>query len=451
MDMGMDTKNMDMDTVTKNDEINKVNIDAKKLIHGTLKRFIKNISIYLIIVSIVASCIYIFCKKTYIPEYRTSATYVVTPTNNVNYNDSGYNHAVLQQIVKSFPYIIMSNVMQDLIKKDIEMDSVPGKINAKSLEDTNAFTISVTSNSPELSKKILESIISHYSDVGKEIIGNTMLSMFGTDLNTTTPINGETPQKYAMIGILVVTAIFILLFAFQTLNQKIIHSRNDIINNINLRCLAEIPRIVLKNGTIPGKKKMPYAFFEGIRKLKVRAEQICENNHYKVILVSSSVPNEGKSTIAANLAWLLSASEKKVVLADMDAHNTSIKKMFHYKKTDELLAETNFPNLKILPPPEEENIKEVLSSEKTKEIFEKLKKEYDYIVVDTPPSSILSDASDIADFCDCGIFVIRQDMPALKVEEGIDMLSDTNLTIIGCVLNYSRTRGYYKYYKYKGY
>jgi pilus assembly protein CpaE len=68
-----------------------------------------------------------------------------------------------------------------------------------------------------------------------------------------------------------------------------------------------------------------------------------------------------------------------------------------------------------------------------------LQTKFDYVIVDTPPSSILSDAASLAKYADAGIFVVRQDYaPVERIREGVDLLSDSGLEIAGCMLNYAQ-------------
>jgi Mrp family chromosome partitioning ATPase len=97
---------------------------------------------------------------------------------------------------------------------------------------------------------------------------------------------------------------------------------------------------------------------------------------------------------------------------------------------------------------------QLLSSDRPRRLLAMAREEVDYIIVDTPPIGILSDAASIVQNVDAGIFVIRQDYaPVDRILEGIQMLSETGLRIVGCVLNNMDTGivGGYGHYSRYGY
>lgn len=191
-----------------------------------------------------------------------------------------------------------------------------------------------------------------------------------------------------------------------------------------------------------------------------------------VIGVTSSLRSEGKSTTAVNLSYVLAESGKKVLLIDADLRIPSIAKKMDMNSspglTDFLMDYSNqqisvfksklLDNWYILPsgnlPP---NPSELLGSNRMKQILEILSEKFDYIIVDLPPVTIVSDALAISDYISGMIVVIRQDYTEKKaLETCFRQLKLSNVKILGCVLNGAKTRKgsygkykkYYKYYKY---
>ena len=185
----------------------------------------------------------------------------------------------------------------------------------------------------------------------------------------------------------------------------------------------------------------------------------------KVINVTSSMQNEGKSTVIANLAVSFANLDKKVLLLEGDLRNPSVHRMFNISNinglTDVLLNNkvfadcvhcTEVKNLHILTggpiPP---NPSEILSSKKMKEFITSLREYYDYIFIDAPPIGIVTDAGIISTYSDGCIFVVGSkqcDIEMAKIAK--KRLEDVNANIIGAVLNKFEAEGssynYYNYY-----
>ena len=185
----------------------------------------------------------------------------------------------------------------------------------------------------------------------------------------------------------------------------------------------------------------------------------------KVINVTSSMQNEGKSTVIANLAVNFANLDKKVLLLEGDLRNPSVHRMFNISNTkgltdillnNKVFADcvhcTEVKNLHVLTcgsmPP---NPSEILSSKRMKEFITSLKEYYDYIFIDAPPIGIVTDAGIISTYSDGCIFVVGSkqcDIEMAKIAK--KRLEDVNANIIGAVLNKFEAEGssynYYNYY-----
>ena len=184
----------------------------------------------------------------------------------------------------------------------------------------------------------------------------------------------------------------------------------------------------------------------------------------KVLLVSSATPGEGKTTIAINLAMALAARGKHVLLADCDLRNPSVAGGFGMKNgkglTEYLKGEASYQE--ILRQSEQENLYLVLAGQPTanasellaapvcREFVEACRKVFDVVILDTPPAALLADASELAVLADGALMTVRQNYASRsQIMEGAQILSDSRLPIIGCVLNYAALHspygGYYGY------
>jgi polysaccharide biosynthesis transport protein len=184
----------------------------------------------------------------------------------------------------------------------------------------------------------------------------------------------------------------------------------------------------------------------------------------KVILVTSPLPQEGKTTISANSALVLAQRGSRVLLLDADLRRPGIEKLFGItargglstlisgvdKLEDVLLPSTEIPNLWILPagplPPQPA---ELLSSIVLKDYIARWRNEYDHVVIDTPPCLTVTDAVLLSPEADRVILVARSGQttkPALR--RACDLLQQVDARVMGVVLNALNLRsvdGYYSY------
>jgi capsular exopolysaccharide synthesis family protein len=166
------------------------------------------------------------------------------------------------------------------------------------------------------------------------------------------------------------------------------------------------------------------AIAEQFRALRTNLQYIFSNQDgHRVILFTSSVGGEGKSFVSLNLASSLAYSGKKVVIIGMDLRKP---KLSQYLETASEPGVTNYligladptdivqttpvPNLYFIPSgPNPPNPTELLESGRTEELIRKLKQEFDYVLIDSPPIGLVTDALIIGNFADAVLFIIRQD------------------------------------------
>lgn len=181
----------------------------------------------------------------------------------------------------------------------------------------------------------------------------------------------------------------------------------------------------------------------------------------KIITVSSAQASEGKTTNSVNLAISFSQLGKKVLLIDADLRRPSIAKKLKIENNDGLsgilagfssadrAVVTINPNFAVLPsgsiPP---NPSELLDSPVFEGLIESLKASYDYIIIDTAPVGIVSDALTVAHKGDGLLLVVKAKSTTYhNFEKVVDSLKLANITLLGVVLNGSEISEYYSHYR----
>lgn len=201
---------------------------------------------------------------------------------------------------------------------------------------------------------------------------------------------------------------------------------------------------------------------ESYRTLRTNIQYSSFDKEYKVIVVTSSDPGEGKSTTAGNLALSMAQDDKKVILIDCDLRKSSLHKKFKISNlvglSDVIIGKIDLvkavhrynKNLVLLTsgkiPP---NPSEMLSSKTMGNLLETLKESFDYIILDTPPVQVVTDSQILSTKADGTILVVRSEKTKREsVQNAVNLLKKVNANIIGTVLNgvdSSRNKYYYYY------
>ncbi|MDW8285016.1 MAG: polysaccharide biosynthesis tyrosine autokinase [Bacteroidota bacterium] len=211
---------------------------------------------------------------------------------------------------------------------------------------------------------------------------------------------------------------------------------------------------------------------ESYRRLRTALSYVQVDRPLKVVLITSSLPKEGKTTTVANLAVVFAQNDQRVLLIDADLRRPSLHRSFGLHRNpglSELLTEQASLNevvqagpidgLSIItagsPPP---NPAEMLGSRRMRQFVTHAKELYDVILIDSPPLGSVADASILGSVVDGIVLVGRFNYtPRDMIERGREVLQDMHLNAIGVVLNFfdpRRAYGYYGrygYYRYSGY
>lgn len=222
----------------------------------------------------------------------------------------------------------------------------------------------------------------------------------------------------------------------------------------------------MQSVTLGNIREQGYTMKESLRALKTNIQFCGDDIH--TILITSSVPNEGKSTVSMDLARSLTESGKRVLVIDTDMRKSvligrlraknvkggEIYGLSHFlsgqKKLDEVLYATDIQKLfMIFAGPSVPNPTEILDKRYFKELVDFGKKHFDYILLDCAPLGAAIDAAVIAKYCDGAVIVIAQGMASGRiVNSAKKQLEVSGVRILGAVLNKVKMKknGYGSYY-----
>lgn len=188
----------------------------------------------------------------------------------------------------------------------------------------------------------------------------------------------------------------------------------------------------------------------------------------KSIVLTSSVPNEGKSTVAYNLAQAIASSGKRTLIVECDMRRRSLADMVGARarhgiyavlsgqvELDEALVATSHRNLFFLDSePHIPNPADILSSQRFRKLLAQMESDFDYVVIDTPPVGTFVDAAIIAALADATALVVRERfVKRAELQNAYDQLKKADANVIGVIMNMCEAESseyYYAYYNKEG-
>lgn len=400
--------------------------------------------------------------RSYRPHYSSSAVFSVTAnyagTTDILSYSTYLNIATASNLAATFPYVISSDTTRELLRQELHVDTINAAIYATATAESALFTMTSRSLSAQDAYDVLLATVAVYPHAASSIIGDTQIQIIDLPAGPSTePVNSNPALKNALTAALITLLLGLVCIFLLSMTRKTVHSSEDLRRLVNLKCLAYVPFIRQKRRSkqmsfplIITSSRVSSGFSESIRALRIKLLKQTEPSDARVIMVTSTLPNEGKSTIAINLALSLAAEGKRVLLVDGDLRKQSLKAALGLDAPSDGLVEMlsgNTQNFRLLTVPKstllllsgdktDDRPQLLLDSEKMRRFIELLRTKLDYIIIDSPPAGILSDAATIAKYADATLYVVRQDLAnSGQIQDTIQSLFDSGANLIGCVLN----------------
>lgn len=415
----------------------------------------------------------------YTPMYKSEAVFSVSVSSSDSYGLTDYSYyydnAAAKQVAETFPYLLSSDLMRELISQEMGGAPVNGNIKATSVADTNFFTLTVTSNNSADAYRIIRAVMNVYPRVSRQVIGETQLAVTREPVQASTPFNSFSWKHSALKGGACGVALSLLILFISAVTHRTAANADDVKKILNLNCLSHIPYVKTKqrssgknSGNLITRQAPDSAFCESFRLLRLKLLRQIKDNDEKVFLFTSSIPSEGKTSLAVNTALSLAHDGKRVLLIDADLRNPSVKALLDLDKPSVGLGEClsqSIDEVRFLRYQDTSlyifagdksfhNPTSILRRKHLHELISSTRKLFDYVIIDTPPCTTTADAATLCDAADKVVYVIRENY-ALRTQilDGVQSISSNGGNICGFVLNYctgsTRGSGYgYRYGKY---
>ena len=401
---------------------------------------------------------YVYADLSYTPQYTLTTTYVVTARGSTSSVYSSLSST--SSLAAVFEKLLNSSLMRKTIQQETGEASFDGQITASVIPETNLINVVVTADDPRTAFLTSQAINDHYDKLTSLVIDSTALEPLQLPTVPTAPSNradaaGEMRQA-AVIAAVIATALLAVMSTF----RKTIRSEAEALKVLSCDCLGELPhenkhKTLLsrirrrKSAILITNPATSFRFVETIRKLRRRIERLM--HHRKVIMVTSLLENEGKSTVSANLALALAQKHAKVLLIDCDlrkpaCHIIMESEAVENQLSDVLAGKQSLASAVIRDKKSSldlllqvraiRNSGDLIFSAQMRALLAEARREYDYVVLDLPPMAAVSDAEGMMEFADASLLVVRQNVsPSPAVTKAVNALASGKAKLLGCVVN----------------
>lgn len=441
---------------------------VKCIVKDILQRWI-----LIVAVMIVFGSVFDFMKTvTYVPQYGTSMTATLSGG-----EDTFKNIDKVQSYVNTLNYLMNSNNAKSYVKKKMPISKTTYKAEV-TLKQANVVKIKVTADTKREAYFSIKLLNDWYSENTERYSFPYNITVLKESKFSTKPVNSNSHIKNFLIGAVGSGFVLSCLLGLYFFLRDTIKSEEEVENKLDTRLYAKLPFEVKKREDARNKKailitslKTSFFFRESINKLRSKVEASSDKHGYKSFMITSAYENEGKSSVAANLALALAKNGRKVVLVDADFNKPAVFKIFDLdgsKSLNKAIEGTSSwrsqvvsdrSGLDLLPCSQDSLKSEILTnSKKLDEIMKELREEYDFVIVDTCPAYLLNEPMAMNELVDATLFIVRQDYATSDViNETVKRLTYVKDNVLGVVFknvvsegnkgtsNYNNRYGYNKY------
>lgn len=424
-----------------------------------LQALVKNLWVILLFCASAILCFAGYETLSYKPVYTASATLMVSAKDST----SAYNSlTTTQSMATVFVEVFQSNVLREKVAEEMPQKKFDGTITTATIPETNLLMISVTSPSPQTAFQGLNLVLDNYESISDYLFSNAQLEVIKSAEVPTTPSNTQNLSQYYPLVIFLTALVGVGAVVLLQVMRKTVQTPAAARRHIDARMLRVIrhekkyktlrAQLLRKNtALLINAPLITKQFIEDNLSLCSSVEYHMRKHGQKVIMITSVGENEGKSTVVTNLALALAEKNKKVLLLDCDFRKPSLHKIFEhpvaksnafssyllqeFEEAGSYLVEKDQITLG-LSRADHKNITNLLHNGKLNAFLQQARRDYDYILLDTPPMLAAADVEVIGGMVDTTMVVVSTDfMPIAVINDWLDNLRKSTPEVCGVVMN----------------
>lgn len=441
---------------------------------------------FILIITMVCLCsFFIYSKFVMKPSYTATLQMYVNPNTKESITSlSDINYA--QKLVNTYINFLQTNTFYNQVIEASGLNYTVKELKLmteiKAINNTEIFSISVTTHHPNDSYRLVLIMEEIAPTLIKSIKYTAEISVVDPAVLPTIPSKPNILSNTILGGLsgLILSIAFFILWEILDVKLK---NQEDLENKYQIPIIGVIPNFYdqkdrkinidslfsrynkgasLRHGIDENKK---FIVTEAYKSFRANLLVMLRKEGCKKIIISSPVPEDGKSTTTYNIGMSIALTGAKTLIIDCDLRKGTIHQYFNIRRRpgvsdilsglesiEKVIYKTTYDNLKIMPmgrilP----NPSELLGSVYMKEMLDKLEKEYDYIIMDTPPINVVSDAAALIKMVDGVVIVVREKITTYPhINNAIHKCKFVNANILGFVINgvyvNSSTKSKYNYY-----
>lgn len=409
-------------------------------------------------IGLIALCIVIsgigfdvYRTLTYKPQYMSSSSVALKAS------DSTYSQMEqAETYAKTLEYIFNGQVVKNDIMDKMQVSDLNMNCQIVDQGSNNIVNIQVIAPTKKESYYSLKNIIDWYQNNAAQYHLTYQMTILEDAILYENPIASNNHRRNFGLGALYCLIILLVIITCLVYFKATIKTANDVEKLLDCRLFSKIPKERKKRRIRKRKEallvtslKTSFYYKEAIKKLRNRFEISSKKHSYQSIMITSTVENEGKSTIAANLAISLAQSHYKVLLIDGDIRKPSLHKIFSIKQTkninqyffDDVSWQSQVQyienyHLSVLCTKQDLNLDEKILENKLSLLMKEAKDEFDYIIIDVSPSYGIDEPMIINAFVDASFLVVKQNEASIQmINDVINRLVQTKNNLMGCIYN----------------
>ncbi|MDR2753417.1 MAG: polysaccharide biosynthesis tyrosine autokinase, partial [Oscillospiraceae bacterium] len=448
-----------------------------------VRTLLRHLWIIALVAGVCGSGLYIQAKKKSSEVYHTETQLAFTMLVYVDQvlNKGKPNETIVQEAVRSYytlatpgKYTVMlqSDAVIDLLiiflqeryNKDYSQlgDAIRRSSYISATAEPGIFNLGVTNDDPTFCNEVLNALITVYPDYLKRFESTLGIEIIRRPKTAWKISSNDDSKSQRNFGILVGGGGMAVLFVLLEMSKKTIRSAQEVRSRTSERFLGMVPfqvagrrRFQRKKDDhvlhILDKRNVSFDFVENVKAIRAKVENVAAEWEGKVFAVTSTFENEGKTTLAVNLALALAQKGKSVLLMDCDLRKPAVARSLGLEANEaagllpaiagKASYEDSVQYIKHLrlfvlaTGGVTDNPTECFGSQRMEQLMTKARSEFDYVIIDTPPARVVADCIVLAPYLDGLIYSIRYDYArAHQINETLDEIAVAGIKVVGSVL-----------------
>ena len=395
----------------------------------------------------------------YEPVYTTTTTFAVsTRGTNVSFFA---DMTSAKETADKLQLVLDSEILKRKVVEDLDLDSFGATARVSVVPETSMLTLTVQDKTAFQAYRVMKSILANYASVSEFIVQDIVLNVIQPPSIPSYPSNSTGARRMGGLAALAAAGLLAGYIAVFSYMKDTVKSTREAQKKIASTYLGAIYHEGNARSRKNKNKKismcitnplLSFVYVESSRKAASRVRSRLDKKGHKILLVTSVAENEGKTTVASNIALAIAQEGKRVLLVDCDFRRPALYKVFDvpreevqdlphliYTEGDKssIITKLKTENLYfILNQRPTSNIEDIVKSGKFASIIEFVRDKFDYIILDTPPLGMVPDAEEFANFADSTLIIVRQDLAlAPNINDAIDTMNKTAAPLLGFIYN----------------